>query len=200
MKERLDRWAASAARRPGATIAGVLGPGIGGGLLALGLQPNTGTSTFVSSSSQSYQATQDFARHFGGDTVIVLIQEPLPKLVETADLGPLSELEACLGGQVVAKNNSLQAFTPVKPGSQPPYGGWGSPCGQLMKHKPVEVVYGPGTFLNQAVIAVNRGISSLLAGDRQQVENAGQAAYTLAIDKHLGVAKANQAETAAKTL
>jgi uncharacterized protein len=200
MKERLDRWAALAARRPVATIAVVLVLAIGGGLLALGLQPNTGTSTFVSSSSQSYQATQDFARHFGGDTVIVLIQEPLPKLVETADLGTLSELEACLGGQVVAKNNTLQAFTPVKAGSKPPYGGWGSPCGQLMKHKPVEVVYGPGTFLNQAVIAVNRGISSLLAGDRQQVQNAGQAAYTLAIDKHLGKAKANQAAKAAETL
>jgi hypothetical protein len=200
MKERLDRWAAFAARRPAATIAVVLVLAIGGGLLALGLQPSTGTSTFVSSSSESYQATQDFAKHFGGDTVIVLIQEPLPKLVETADLGTLSELEACLGGQVVAKNNSLQAFTPVKPGSQPPYGGWGSPCGRLMKHKPVEVVYGPGTFLNQAVIAVNRGISSLLAGDRQEVQNAGQAAYTLAIDKHLGAAKANQAAKAAETL
>jgi len=200
MKERLDRLAAFAARRPLATIGVVLVLAIGGGLLALGLQPSTGPSTFVSSSSQSYQATQDFARHFGGDTVIVLIREPLPDLVETADLGTLTELEACLGGQVVAKNSALEAFTPVKPGSAPPYGGYGSPCGQLMKHKPVEVVYGPGTFLNQAVIAVRNGINSLLASDRQQVLAAGQTAYTLAIDKRLGATKAKQAARAAETL
>jgi hypothetical protein len=200
MQERLERLAALAARRPVATIGVVLVVAIGGGLLALGLQPSTGTSTFVSSSSQSYQATQDFARHFGGDTVIVLIQEPLPKLVETSDLGTLSELEACLGGQVVEKNRTVDAFTPVKPGSQPPYGGASSPCGQLMKHKPVEVVYGPGTFLNQAVIAVRNGINSLLANDRKQVAASGQAAYSLAIGKHLSVAKAKQAEKAAETL
>jgi hydrophobe/amphiphile efflux-3 (HAE3) family protein len=200
MKERLERLAAFAARRPVVTIGAVLVLAIGGGLLALGLQPSTGTSTFVSSSSESYQATQDFARHFGGDTVIVLIQEPLPKLVETSDLGTLSELEACLGGQVVEKNSTLEAFTPVKPGSQPPYGGPSSPCGQLMKHKPVEVVYGPGTFLNQAVIAVRNGINSLLASDRKQVASSGQAAYALAIGKHLSVAKAKQAEKDAETL
>jgi hypothetical protein len=200
MKERFERLAAFAARRPVVTIGAVLVLAIGGGLLALGLQPSTGTSTFVSSSSESYQATQDFAHHFGGDTVIVLIQEPLPKLVETSDLGTLSELEACLGGQVVVKNSSVEAFTPVKPGSAPPYGGASSPCGQLMKHKPVEVVYGPGTFLNQAVIAVRNGINSLLATDRQQVASAGQAAYSLAIGKHLGVAKAKQEEKAAESL
>jgi uncharacterized protein len=200
MKERLDRLAGLAARRPVATIAIVLVLAVGGGLLALGLQPSTGTSTFVSTSSPSYQATADFAHHFGGDTVIVLIREPLTDLVETSDLGTLSELEACLGGQVVEKNQSMEAFTPVKPGSQPPYGGWSSPCGQLMKHKPVEVVYGPGTFLNQAVIAVRNGIDSLLSSDKLQVQRAGQAAYSLAVGKHLSTAKAEQAAKDAETL
>jgi hydrophobe/amphiphile efflux-3 (HAE3) family protein len=200
MKERLDRLAGLAARRPVATIAVVLVLAVGGGLLALGLQPSTGTSTFVSTSSSSYKATADFAHHFGGDTVIVLIREPLTDLVETADLGTLSELEACLGGQVVQKNQSLEAFTPVKPGSKPPYGGPSSPCGHLMKHKPVQVVYGPGTFLNQAVIAVRNGIDSLLSSDRQQVQRAGQAAYSLAIGKKLSTAKAAQAAKDAETL
>jgi hydrophobe/amphiphile efflux-3 (HAE3) family protein len=200
MKERLDRLAALAARRPVATIVIVLVLAVGGGVLALGLRPSTGTSTFVSTSSPSYQATEDFAHHFGGDTVIVLIREPLTDLVETSDLGTLSELEACLAGEVVQKNSSMEAFTPVKPGSAPPYGGYNSPCGQLMKHKPVEVVYGPGTFLNQAVVAVRNGINSLLASDRQQVQSAGQAAYSLAIGKGLSTAKADQAAKAAEEL
>jgi predicted RND superfamily exporter protein len=200
MTERFERLATFAARRPLLTLGVVIVVALGGGLLALGLQPSTGTSTFVSSSSESYQATQDFARHFGGDTVIVLIREPLTDLVETADLGTLSQLEACLGGQVVIKNQQLGAFTPAKPGSQPPYGGWGSPCGHLMKAQPAQVVYGPATFLNRAVSAVRTGIDQLLRSAEQQISSAGRAAYALAIGKHLSQAKALTAEKDAETL
>ena len=31
-----------------------------------------------------------------------------------------------------------------RPAAHAPYGGWNSPCGQLMRHRPVQVVYGPG--------------------------------------------------------
>jgi hypothetical protein len=200
MKERFERLAGFAAKRPVVTIAMVLVLAVGGGLLALSLRPSTGTSTFVSSSSESYEATEDFARHFGGDTVVVLIREPVTDVVETSDLGTLSELEACLGGQVVEKNSTYDAFTPAKPGSEPPYGGWASPCGHLMKSKPVQVVYGPATFLNQAVVAVRKGINGLLGGAKQAVANAGHEAYEAALLKHLSKAEAEKADKAAQTL
>ena len=61
--------------------------------------------------------------------MVILIREPLTDLVETKDLATVSQLEACLAGQVLVANQQLQAFTPAPAGSQTPYGGWGSPCG-----------------------------------------------------------------------
>ena len=90
--------------------------------------------------------------------MVVLIREPLTDLVETKDLATVSQLEACLAGQTVVANQQLHAFTPAPAGSAAPYGGWSSPCGKLMRAKPVQVVYGPGTFLNHAVAAVNTEI------------------------------------------
>jgi hydrophobe/amphiphile efflux-3 (HAE3) family protein len=201
MKERFEWLAVRAARRPWVTLAVVAALALGGGLLALGLAPSAATSTFVSSSSPSYEATADFARHFGGDTVVVLIREPLPDLVETADLGRLSQLEACLGGQVVSANQALQSFTVVPASSHPtPYGGWNSPCGHLMKARPTQIVYGPATFLNQAVSAVNTNIATLLRSAQAAIQQAGVAAYQLAISRGYSKAKATAAANAAAQL
>ena len=154
---------------------------LAGGALALRLAPNTGTDTFVSRSSATYQASLDDERHFGGDPVVILIHEPLTDLVETKDLGIVSELEACLAGQVLVANQQLQAFTPAPAGSQTPYGGWSSPCGGLAKTQPAQVVYGPGTFLNRAVAAVNQQIAAIEDGAQQAVQSARQNAYKLAL-------------------
>src|ERR1700744_5599618 len=96
-----ERLCGAAARRPILTGGIVLALAIGGGLLALGLRPSAGIDTFVGSSSPSYRATLSDERHFGDDAVIILIHEPLTDLVETKDLGTLTQLEACLAGQVV---------------------------------------------------------------------------------------------------
>ena len=138
---------------------------LGGGVLALRLKPSAGTDTFVSRSSSSYQATHD-DRHFGSDPVVILIREPLTELVETKDLATVSQLEACLAGQVVVDNQQLPAFTPA-PAIRNAYGGWDSPCGKLMKAQPAQVVYGPGTFLNRAVAAVNTEVTPLEAAQRR---------------------------------
>ncbi len=201
MKERLEWLAVRAARRPWVTLGIVAVLAIGGGVLALGLQPSAATNTFVSSSSPSYQATSDFSAHFGGDTVVILIREPLTDLVQTADLGRLSQLEACLGGQVVTANQTLQSFTIVPAANHPkPYGGWNSPCGHLMKSHPTQVVYGPATFLNQAVSAVNTNIAALLQNAQQTVQRAGTTAYQLALSKGYTKANATKAANAAAQL
>src|SRR6478752_8974029 len=150
---KLERLVRAVAGRPALTLGIVLALALGGGALALRLTPNTSTDTFVSRSSPTFQASLDDERHFGGDPVVILIREPLTDLVETKDLGIVSELEACLAGQVLVPNQQLEAFTPAAAGTRTPYGGVNSPCGKLAKLRPAQVVYGPGTFLNRAVAA-----------------------------------------------
>ncbi len=201
VRRTLERLARAAAGRPAVTLGIVLALALGGGALALRLKPNTSSDTFVSASSPSYQASLDDYKHFGGDPVVILIRgEPLTDLVETRDLGTLSQLEACLAGQVVIANQQLGAFTPAPPGSQPPYGGWNSPCGHLMKTRPAQVVYGPGTFLNRAVAAVNQEITQITTAAQQAIATAKQSAYRLALARGLSHSQAVQAENAAAEL
>jgi hypothetical protein len=199
-RERFERVARSAAGRPVVTIGIALTLALAGGVLALGLKPSAGTDTFVSSSSASYRATADDQRHFGDDAVVILIQEPLTDLVETQDLATETRLEACLAGQYVVANRTLQAFTPVPAGTHAPYGGWGSPCGRLMKTQPVQLVYGPGTFLNRAVSAVNDQIQGMLAGAQRSITSAQRNAYQLAIGRGLPAQRAAAAASAAGQL
>jgi hydrophobe/amphiphile efflux-3 (HAE3) family protein len=195
-----ERLCGAAARRPILTIGMVLALAVGGGLLALGLRPSAGIDTFVSSSSPSYRATADDQRHFGSDAVVILIRESLPNLVETKDLATLTQLEACLAGQYVTASSTLRAFTPVKPGTHAPYGGWNSPCGHLMRSHAAQVVYGPGTFLNRAVAAVNTGIRSQVANASQATKAAEAKAYQLAIGEGMSKSKALQEATSAGKL
>ncbi len=188
--KRFEWLSGAAARRPLLTIGIVLALALGGGLLALGLRPSAGIDTFVSSSSASYKATADDERHFGDDAVIILIRESLPNLVETKDLGTLTQLEACLAGQYVVASTTLHAFTPVAAGTHAAYGGPNSPCGHLMKSHATQVVYGPGTFLNRAVAAVNQEISTMLAGVNKATSAAESEAYQLAIGKGMSKRKA----------
>jgi uncharacterized protein len=194
--KRFERLAGAAARRPLLTLGVVLALAIGGGLLALGLKPSAGTDTFVSKSSASYQATVDDERHFGDDAVIILIREPLPDLVETKDLGTLTQLEACFAGENVVASQTLRAFVPAT-GPHTPYGGYNSPCGKLARYRPVQAVYGPGTFLNRAVAAVNTQIQAMMAGVGTSVRDAERSAYELAIGRGMSKAKAlNEAKAA----
>jgi hydrophobe/amphiphile efflux-3 (HAE3) family protein len=195
-----EKLAIAAARRPALTLSIVAAAALAGGLLALGLQPSTGIDTFVGQSSSSYRATADDQHHFGSDAVVILIREPLPDLVETNDIAKVSELEACLAGQVLVANTQVQAFTPAAPGSKPPYGGRHSPCGTLMRTSPTLAVYGPGTFLNRAVTAVNTEVRAMISGAQQYVAQKEQAAYALGIARHLNRKQATALANAAGQL
>jgi len=200
VRERLERVARGAAARPRLTLAVVAVLALAGSLFALTLKADTSNSTFVSSSSASYKATQDWHNHFGDDAIVILVKEPLTDLVETADLGALTELEACLAGQEVIPNQQLGAFTPAPAGQQKPYGGAKSPCAKLMAAKPVQVVYGPGTFLNRAVAAVNQEVVAMINGVKTSTQQAEAAARQLAQARHLSPAQVNAAANAAGTI
>ncbi len=201
VKQRLEWVARSAAGRPAISISIVLALAVAGGLLALGLRPSAGTDTFVSSSSPSFQATAQDHRQFGSDAVIILIKgEPLSDLVESKDLATVTFLEACLAGQYAVPDQQLQSFQPAPPGAHAPYGGYASPCGKLMRYKPAQVVYGPGTFLNRAVAAVNLQVRAVLSSAQQSIAEARSAAYQLALGRGLSKAQAQQAANSAATL
>ena len=70
-------------------------------------------------------------------------------------------------------------------GSHAAYGGPNSPCGHLMKTRATQVVYGPGTFLNRAVAAVNTQIDSMMATVNKETQAAESNAYQLAVGKGL---------------
>ncbi len=199
VRERFEGLVRAAARRPLRTLGIVLALAIAGGVLALGMQTDAGADTFVSGSTASARATADDHQHFGGDAVVILIREPLTDLVETRDLAIASQLEACLSGQTLLASSTLNAFTPAS-ASNPPYGGWASPCGRLRKANAVEVVYGPGTFLNRSVVAVNQEEAQLFASVRQAVQKYASAAYGLGIAQHMSRKQALAAANAAGQL
>jgi hydrophobe/amphiphile efflux-3 (HAE3) family protein len=199
MRQRFRWFLSSVARRPAVALVVVLALALAGGALALRLKPSAGADTFVSRSSPTYQADREDHRYFGQDAVIVLVREPLTDLVQTTDLAQLSALEACLSGHVLVKNESLKAFTTAAPGATP-YGGWESPCGKLTKARAVQVVYGPGTFLNQAVVAIGARVRAMVSSAGQAVASAGQAAYELALGRGLSRRQALVAAQAARQL
>jgi hydrophobe/amphiphile efflux-3 (HAE3) family protein len=184
VRDRLERLARAAAGRPVLAVSVVAALALAGGLLALGLRPSTGIDTFVSPSSASYQATQAWHRHFGDDSILILVREPLSDLVETKDLASLTFLEACLAGKEAVPDNQLQAFKPAPAAQAVPYGGRGSPCGKLMASHYVQVVYGPGTFLNQAVISIQEGLLSIERSDARTVARVEQEALAAARAEH----------------
>ena len=156
MRDGLERVARAAAARPLPVLLTVALLALAGGLLALRLDPSTGVDTLAGRSSDAYRATEDLHRTFGDDAVVVLIDERVADLVLTADLGRTIRLEGCLGGNV--------------PRGAKPYGGAQSPCAALAQLKPIKLVYGPGTFLNESVRAVQNAVMRQLRAIQRQVD------------------------------
>jgi uncharacterized protein len=150
----LSALASSAARRPLATVLvlGVLGLA-GAVLAALDLRPSTDASTLVARSSQTYKATQRFYSRFGEEPIDVVVSGDLRKLLLSDDVDRLLGLEGCLSGNLPAT-----AFTSE--------GGSSGPCARLARAKAVKVVLGPGTFINEAALQIDRS----LAAKRRQAE------------------------------
>jgi hydrophobe/amphiphile efflux-3 (HAE3) family protein len=185
----------AAARAPGRTLAAIGALSLASAFLALSLRPSVAQDTLIASSSSDYRATQAAARTFGEAPVVVLVREPLRQLLAPGDLTAVSRLEACIGGQTLAVAAGGGVLEP-QPGAKP-YGGPNSPCAYLMRSRPVLVVYGPGTFLNRAVAALDAQLAAIRAADRLSVRRVARAAYRLALARHLTPALAQAAALAA---
>jgi uncharacterized protein len=117
---------------------------VGAGVLATRLPTDAATDTLVDSDTASYRATQDVRRDFGEEPVVILAEGDLQRLILTANLGRFLRLEGCLSGK------APKGVEPI-PG----------PCTELAELDPVRSVVGPATFLNEAVIQIDRQLRRL---------------------------------------
>jgi len=192
--------ALSLRRRRGIVAALVIAVTAACAALALGLQPSAGIDTLVSPSSADYQATQAQAREFGAAPVVVLVRLPISRLTQPDELERVSRLEACLAGQQLRVAGGGVVQVPVPARSAVPYGGWRSPCGALMRNRPAKVVYGPGTFLNRAVAAVDGGLRVVVRTTAARVRRAEALARSIARARGLSPAAQQAAAQAAGEL
>lgn len=138
--------AAWSVRHAKAILAICLFLALGAGVLATQLPTDAATDTLVDSDTASYRATQEVRRDFGEEPVVVLAEGDLQRLILTANLGRFLRLEGCLSGK-------------VPKGAEPIPG----PCAELAELDPVKSVIGPATFLNEAVIQIDRQLRRLAA-------------------------------------
>jgi uncharacterized protein len=155
--------AGGAVRRPLLVLLAALTLGAAGAGLAVGLSPSTAVGTFVEGSSRTYRATQAFYRDFGGEPVEIVVKGNLQRLLLSEDLQRLLGLEGCLAGRV--SGASLESE-----------GGVGGPCGQLHRMGATKVVIGPATFVNEAAIEIDEGLTGR---ERQARARAGLAERTV---------------------
>ena len=175
-----------AARRPRAAGALVGLLVVVGTLFALRLEPTATTDTLVGKGADSFAATERFHEQFGDDAVIVLVKEDLKYLALTADIERLVGLEGCLSGNLPA-------------GVVPP-GGQAGPCGRLARTKPAKVVFGPGTFLNEAVGQIADEFQREQQRAAQRGESAAKAAEKLAKARGRSTAEARRLGQQAREL
>ena len=173
----LERVVRAAVRRPLLVAGGIAVVALAGGLLAMfTLTPSAGTDTLVGRSSDTFKATDEYHERFGDDSVLVLVRGKLTNVLGTSDLGRLVGLEGCISGNL--------------PTGRTPPGGFGSPCGVLARSKPVRVVYGPGTFINESARQIQEQFQSQTQANAQRKKRAETAARGLA--KARGLTKAEQ--------
>ena len=146
--------------RPWVVLAVVLALAVAGAFLASRLSPSAGTGTLVGSSGD---ATRVAHEKFGDDAVYVLVRGDLTRMVLTEDLNRLVGIEGCLSGNVPRGA--------VAPGA----------CGALARLHAVQVVYGPGTFINSAVEQITAQLQAQTRSRAAQADRAAEAARKLAL-------------------
>ncbi len=181
-----ERIARASARRPGRVLAlcGLLA--VVGSLLALRLEPSAATETLVGRGTDTYQATERYRERFGDHSVVVLVRGELPDILLTSNLGRLIGLEGCLSGN--------------KPEGGAAPGGRGSPCDRLAKLKPVQVVYGPGTFANASAGEIRNQIERQSSAKAAEAERAARAARKVARAQGKSRAEQERVATSARQL
>ena len=173
----LSSLAGGAASRPRLVIALAVVLALAGAGLALRLRPTAAASTFVSSSSSQYKTTQRFYQNFGEEPVEVLVKGDLQQLVLSEDIDRLVGLEGCLSGNVPASALAKE-------------GGANGPCGQLARAHTVKVVFGPGTFINEAANQIDEQLAQQTKQAQTQAKQAEGVVRRAALRRGLSASEA----------
>ena len=177
---RVSEWSVT---HPTQTITAVIAiVAIIGTVGALRLTPDAGTNKLVDNGSSAYQGTQEFRQRFGDEAIVVLAHDDLRNLLlKQSQIGQLLKLEACLSGNAPANDSNYPAV-----------------CGEIRDLGATRVVFGPGTFLNQAAErsadVLRQQIGATYAGAQQ----AAAAAAKQAKEKGLSPIQQQAAATAAQ--
>jgi uncharacterized protein len=176
----------AAARRPLLVGLAVGLLALAGGALALRLEPTAATDTLVGRGSSSFAATERLHQRFGDEAVYVLVREPVTQLTLTSDILRVQGLEGCISGNA--------------PKGRVPPGGKDGPCAQLARTKPAKVVFGPGTFLNEAVGQIQDEFAAETKAQEAKAKRAAIAARALARAQHKSPAEVRKLGEQAKQL
>jgi hypothetical protein len=138
---RVAAWAAAHAR---AVLAVGLALAVVAAVGVTRIPTDAAVGTLVDSDSATYRVTEQVRETFGEEPIVVLARGDLQELILTSNIFRLLRLEGCLSGQ------APQGVEPI-PG----------PCAELAAMEPVEFVTGPATFLNEAVVQIDRQLRRL---------------------------------------
>jgi uncharacterized protein len=156
VRSALERVARFSLRRAAAVVAATGALALIGLLLALRLDPSASLSTLVDSEKSSSKATAKLHEKFGDEPIVVLVRGRLTGLLLTQDVARLLGLEGCISGNAPPR---AKLPAPV--------------CREFARRKPIQVVYGPGTFVNEAA---SRILDQLGIREGEQAAEAERAA------------------------
>ena len=169
MSERLGRVAAWAVTRPAQVVAlAVLVAVIATVVAALRLSADADTDTLVDNGSEAFATTERFKERFGDDAIAILVEGELRELVAGENVNRLLAIETCLSGRVP---EGQLAASPA--------------CAELAAIDPVQVVYGPATFLDQSASQANAFLSTQSQEALAQAQAAGARAAERAAEQGL---------------
>jgi uncharacterized protein len=149
----LDRVASFSARRPTLVVGIATLLAVAGFIAALTLDPGRTASAAGDGGGDAAAATEDLREKFGGDPVVVLVRGRLTGMLLTEDVARMLSLEGCISG------NLPRGGKPAAP-----------VCAEFARRKPVQVVYGPGTFINEAANQVLDRINFDRAGEAAEAD------------------------------
>src|SRR5688500_3151375 len=149
----------------------------GGGGRALMLDPGTDASAAGDGGGEAAAATRELRSQFGGDPIVVLVRGRLTGMLLTEDVARMLSLEGCISGNVP---RDAKPAAPV--------------CSDFAKRKPVQVVYGPGTFINEAAGQILDRINFDRGREAAEADRAAREARRVA--RRRGLSEAQQEQVA----
>ena len=154
-------------------VAGVLT--LAGVALALMLDPGRTATAAGDGGGDTAAATKDLRSKFGGDPIVVLVRGRLTGMLLTEDVARMLALEGCISG------NLPRGARPAAPA-----------CAKFARDKPVQVVYGPGTFINEAANQVLDRIKFDRGREAAEADRAAREARRVARRRGLSPAQQEQ--------